>query len=108
MGRMSRAKGGRGEREVVQLARAAGFHDAARTHDGRTQVGRGDIAGIPGVHVEVKRREKLAVRAWLDEAAAEAHEHDLPVVAFRQNGGDWYAALPLDELLALLKHREAM
>lgn len=107
MSGMQRRKGARGELEVVQMARAAGFLDAARTSDGRTQAGRGDIAGIPGVHLEVKRREKLAVRAWLDQAAAEAHPHDLPVVAFRQNAGEWYAALPLDELLALLKHRDA-
>jgi hypothetical protein len=105
---MQRRKGKDGELEVVQLARAAGFHDAARTSNGRSQIGRGDIGGIPGVHVEVRRRETWALRAWLDQAEAEAHEHDVPVVAFRRNGGAWYAALPLDELLALLRHREAM
>lgn len=108
MSGMQRRKGARGELEVVQMARAAGFLDAARTSDGRSQIGRGDVAGVPGVHIEVRRREAWALRAWLEQAEHEAHEHDLPVVAFRRNNGPWYAALPLDELLALLKHRDAL
>lgn len=107
MGRMSRTKGGVGEREVVKLAKAAGFVDAERTSNGRHQRTRGDIAGIPGVTVEVKRVERLAFRASWDQCTEAAGEDLLPVLAHRWNGGEWLAVLPLDELLALLKHREA-
>lgn len=30
----------------------------------------------------------------------------IPIVAFRRSRSAWYAVVPLDELLALIKHRE--
>lgn len=108
MSARERRKGKAGELEVVALCRAAGWHDACRTHDGRTQRGRGDIAlGPGGVHFEVRRRETACIWAWLEDAEREAAPTELPVVAFRRSRSGWYAALPLDELLALLRLREA-
>lgn len=106
MGKMSRRKGGDGEREVVRIAKAAGYPDAERTSDGRHQRTRGDIAGIPGVTLEVKRTERLALRAAWSQCTEAAGPSDLPVLAHRWNGGEWIAMVPLDELLALLRHRQ--
>lgn len=106
MGKMSRTKGGVGEREVVALAKAAGFPDAERTSNGRHQRTRGDIAGIPGVSLEVKRTERLEFRKAWAQCTEAAGETDLPVLAHRWNGGEWVAVVPLGELLALLRFRE--
>jgi hypothetical protein len=103
---MSRTKGAVGEREVVALAKAAGFPDAERTSNGRHQRTRGDIAGVPGLSLEVKRVEALRLRASWDQCCEAAGDHAIPVLAHRWNGGEWLAVLPLDELLALQKHRE--
>lgn len=63
--RAERAKGARGELEVVGLVQAAGWPMARRTHDGREQALRGDIANGPaGVHLEVKRTERASVWSW--------------------------------------------
>lgn len=56
MSTMHRRKGARAEVEVVALARAHGY-TAARTRSGSGQA-RGDIAGLPGVALEVKRCER--------------------------------------------------
>ena len=98
-----RRKGANGELEVVKLLHAHGWTDAKRSSDGRSQNERGDIADGPtGVHLEVRRRETVNVWACLDKAEREAKAGDIPVVAFRRNRSAWYAALPLDILLALL------
>lgn len=97
---MSRRKGGSGEREVVKLAAAHGF-TGLRTRSGGGQV-RGDVAGIPGVALEVKRMERESVRAWFEQAEANCGD-DMPVVAHRKNRGPWLATLTLDDLLALVK-----
>jgi Holliday junction resolvase len=105
MGAMSRNKGGVGEREVVSLVKKAGFPDAERTSNGRHQRTRGDIAGIPGVTLEVKRTERLHLRQAWAQCQEAAGDSLLPVLAHRWNGGEWLAIVPLDELLALVKHR---
>ena len=102
-----RAKGARGELEVVQILKAHGWLDAKRTSDGRAQIERGDIADGPeGVHLEVRRRETTAIWAWLLQAEREARPSETPVVVFRRSRSGWYACLGLDELLGLLAERE--
>jgi len=107
MSKASRDKGAAAEREIVHILRDNGWKDAQRTHDGRAQRARGDIRnGPPGVHIEVKRHEKLNVPAALRQVEADANPLDLPVLVHRPSRQDWCATLPLDELLALLKLRE--
>ncbi len=108
MSTTERRKGATGELEVVALLRDHGWADARRTSDGRGQHARGDITNGPaGVHFEVKRQERLAVPAALRQAEADAAPHDVPVVVHRPSRSPWMATLPLDELLALLRLREA-
>ena len=107
MSARERRKGAAGELEVVHLLQAAGWSLARRTHDGREQSLRGDIANGPaGVHIEVKRTERANPWSWIEQANSDAAAHDVPVIAFRRSHSDWQAIIPLDELLALLKLRE--
>jgi hypothetical protein len=106
MAAKSRTKGVKGEREVAAIWQAAGFTV-------RGLEGQGDHLVIPGVglerwadgaltlHLEVKRQERVQLPGWLRQAAAEAPQGCIPVVAFRQNRGGWYAALPLEALVEL-------
>lgn len=106
MGRASRDKGARGELEVLQLVRDAGWTRATRNFASGA-VGNGDLAhGPAGVVFEVKRTERLDLPGAYRQAVEAAGPHDLPVVAHRRSRDPWLATLPLDELLALLRLRE--
>lgn len=107
MGRASRDKGSRGELEVVEMIRAAGWPFCHRNFDSGS-AGGGDVArGPAGVAVEIKRTEALRLReAWKQAVDDAAPRREIPVVMHRWNGGEWIAMLPADELLALLAHRE--
>jgi hypothetical protein len=102
-----RRKGAKGELEAIALIREAGWSHARRTHDGRTQSGRGDVAGGPaGVHVEIKRVERLNVPGALAQVRADADPLDIPVLVHRPSRSEWMATLPLADLLPLLALRE--
>jgi hypothetical protein len=104
-----RRKGKQGELEVVRLLHEHGWPDAKRSSDGRVQLQRGDIADGPrAVHLEVRRRETLALWAWLAQVEREARDGDTPVVAFRRSRSRWYAALELEALLDLLRELERL
>ena len=108
MSASERRKGGVGEREVVRALKDAGWPRAERTSNGRAQHARGDIAhGPEGVHVEVKRQERLNVPKAFRQIEADANPLDIPVLVHRPSGQDWMATLPLSDLLDLLKLREA-
>lgn len=98
MSAASRRKGLAGEREVADRFIAAGF-------DVRGLESSGDWLAIgrdATLHLEVKRQERLQLPAWLAQAKQEAPQGVPPIVVFRQNRGEWYACLPLEDLLRLL------
>jgi hypothetical protein len=105
MSRAERDKGARGEREVAAIFRAVGF-DCDRTPNSGALRVKGDLAGTVPAHVETKRCETARPWAWLAQAEADAPEGVTPVVAFRRNGGRWYAMLPLEHLAALMAAAE--
>lgn len=107
MSATERRKGATGELEIVHILRDNGWPDATRTHDGRVQRARGDIRNGPeGVHLEIKRHERLNVPKALRQVEEDANPLDIPVLVHRPSRQDWCATLPLDDLLALLKLRE--
>lgn len=103
----SRSKGKRGELEFIQKHLAPWWPQACRNLD-QFQDDKRDVANVAGTHFQIKRVERLNIWAALNQAETEAQETDLPVVAFRRNRGKWYCALEADELIALLRLREAL
>ena len=103
-GSTSRDKGASAEREVVRMFRDAGWPDAHRTSNGRAQIGRGDIEGLGGgLHVEVKRQERLNVPAAFDQVTRDARPLDLPCLIHRPSRHPWMLTMPLELALPLLK-----
>lgn len=104
MGRASREKGKRGEREVVALARE---HDLEADRTAALQAGgvpgAADVRlrAFPGLHVEVKRDERLSVDRMVRQAEEDAPAAAVPVVAYRRNGEPWRAVVPLEYLARL-------
>jgi hypothetical protein len=108
VGRTERNKGARGELEIVGLLRDHGWPRARRTHDGREQSQRGDIAEGPGgVYWEVKRQERLNVPAALAQVERDAPALVVPILVHRPSRQAWMTTLPLTDLLPLLSLREA-
>lgn len=87
-GRMGRRKGKVAEREVAAILTAYGF-EARR--DGRLA---DDLQhNIAGVHLEVKRREQLALPAWWRQTQRDAGDR-IPVLLYRRSGEPWHAMMP--------------
>ena len=108
MGAMSRHKGARGELEVVRELQARGI-DARRTAPMQAGGSRGDadVLSLPGVHIEVKRQERLCLDQWSRQAEADAPAGAMPVVAYRRSREPWRVALLLDDFLDLLQKARA-
>jgi hypothetical protein len=101
----SRAKGKRAELALAQVL-VPYWPEVVRNLD---QFGKNkaDLLNCAGVHWQVKHVESLNIWKALNQAITEAAPTDIPVVAFRRNRSQWYAALQLDELIPLLRLKEA-
>ena len=103
MGRMSREKGKRGEREAAELLRAHGFQ-ARRGQQHSGSPDSPDIKhDIPGIFLEVKRTESFRLYPALEQARQDRRAGDIPVVLHRQNGREWVAILSAEDLLSILR-----
>lgn len=111
MSKMSRDKGKRGEREIVDLLKSKGL-DAKRSGYFQVHKAGGDRQEYPDVlckeledfWIEVKRVERLSIHSAMDQAVFDANGSGrIPLVMFRKNGSKWNAALPLETLLELLE-----
>jgi Holliday junction resolvase len=98
--RSERSKGARGEREVATILRQYRLPAVRTPNSGGLHI-RGDLTGVSGWHFEVKRQETIRLPQWLRQAADECGDA-VPVVAFRQSRGEWFATLPLHDLARLI------
>lgn len=106
MGKSSRDKGARGEREVAAAFREGGFPEADR--GARLGKSGDDVIHVEGLHIEAKYRERLELWASLEQAETDAPRGMEPVLIFRRNRQPWRAALKLPFLLALLRDRRKL
>ena len=65
--------------------------------------GDADVVGLPGIHIEVKRVEKLNVSNAMSQAIGDAKNGDLPVVFHRKNNEDWLVTMRFDDWIELYK-----
>jgi len=70
---------------------------------------RGDIAGIPGVVIEVKNCARVELPKWISELETEIHNDkaDTGTVIHKKRGttdvGYWYATMPVSIWYELIK-----
>lgn len=105
MGRASREKGKRGEREFASFLRDLGL-EARRTQQFSGTEGTSDVSSsLNGVHLEVKRYAGIAAFRFLEQAERDADPDDLPVVAMREDRGEWgimFRAKDLERMAATI------
>lgn len=98
MAKFSKNKGKRGELELAALLRDLGFPDAHRSQQFCGSSSSADLLGIPGVHIEAKRCERLSIYTAYEQAVRDAEgTEDIPVVFHRRNEQRWLAILSLED-----------
>ena len=103
MGKMSKRKGASGEREAARKLNevlGTAFHRGRQYHGGPESP---DLAGdVPGLHVEVKRTEKLRLWEAVGQAKGDAGTDQVPIVMHRANHKPWVLIVEVDQLIRLL------
>ena len=102
MGINSREKGTRGERDVARYLREHGF-EARRGQQFCGANGDPDVVGIPGVHIEVKRVERLNIDNAMEQSTNDARDGEMPIVIHRKNGKKWLVTMTIDDFIRLYK-----
>lgn len=97
-------KGKNGELEFARLCRDEGF-DARRTAQYCGKTGdAADVIGLPGVHVEVKRVERLNVSDAMAQAVRDsAKSGKVPIVAHRKNNEGWLVTMRAQDWFKLYR-----
>ncbi len=102
MGKMSRAKGARGERELAKILREHGYENAKRGQQFSGLNGDADVVdALSGIHIECKRVEALNIDTALEQAVRDAREGEIPAVFHRRNNKPWKVTLKLEDFLSL-------
>lgn len=88
----SKQKGARFERSLASIFREQGYKEARRTAQYCGNTGdASDVVGLPGIHVEAKHQEKMALYDWIAQAKRDAEANgkgDLPAVFHKKNNAE--------------------
>lgn len=96
----SRSKGAKGERELARVLRQYGY-DCRRGQQYSGANGDADVVGLPGVHIECKRVERLNIHDAMDQAKRDSRDGEIPAVFHRKNNCEWLVTLQVDEFMKL-------
>lgn len=101
MGKSQQRKGAAGERELAALLSAAGYECQ---RGGSLSFGEvPDVLGLPGIHIEVKRVEKLNVVEAMEQAIRDSDRmlDGLPALFHRRNRKPWLVTMRMEDWLKL-------
>lgn len=99
----SRQKGARGERELANILKNEYGFDCRRGQQYCGANGDADVVGLPGVHIECKRVEKLNIDDALDQATRDKKDNEIPIVFHRKDHKKWKVTLSLDDFMHFYK-----
>lgn len=102
----SRAKGARGERELAGKLREYGY-EARRGQQYCGSNGDADVVGLPGIHIECKRVERLNLADAMEQAEDDARLGEKPVVFHRKAHCEWQVTMLLDDWIELYREWQA-
>ena len=92
----SRNKGANGERELANILKQYGY-DCRRGQQYCGANSDADVIGLPGIHIECKRVERLNIHDAMDQALKDSREGELPAVFHRKNRKDWLVTMRLED-----------
>lgn len=99
----SKKKGSHGELEISHILNDYGY-DCRRTaqYNGKELDSKADVIGLPHIHIECKRVEKLNIDNAMEQAIRDATT-DIPCVFHRKNHKDWLVTMRLGDWIELYK-----
>lgn len=106
MGKAERDKGKRGERELAGILRDYGY-DCRRGQQYNGLHGDADVVGLPGIHIECKRVERLNLDEAMNQAERDARPGEIPAVFHRKDRGKWKVTLLLTDFMDIYKEADA-
>lgn len=98
----SKQKGAKGEREFSNLCKEQGF-DTRRSQQYCGANGDADVIGLPNIHIEVKRVERLNIENAIEQAISDKKDNDIPIVAHRKNRKPWLVTMTVEDWFKLYK-----
>ena len=100
----SRRKGAAGERELAHKLNEYGYNTRRTVqYNGKAEEGQADLLGLPGIHIECKRVEKLNLYDAMAQAIHDAKDGEIPSVFHRRNHCEWLVSMRLDDWIKLYK-----
>ena len=101
MSKSQQRKGAEGERELVSILNSHGY--STERGGSETYGTIPDITGLPGIHIEVKRVERLNVSEAMRQAVrdAERFRDGMPTLFHRRNRQPWLVTMQLDDWIKL-------
>lgn len=100
-GRASQRKGADGERELAKIFLEHGYNC---TRGGSLSFGEvPDLSGLPGIHVECKRVERLNVQEAMEQSIRDSQRmgDGVPALFHRRNRKPWLVTMRLEDWLKL-------
>lgn len=100
-GKSSQRKGADAEREIVTILQSHGY---PAQRGGSLSYGTApDVYGLDGLHLEVKRRERLNLHAAYQQSQRDAQrfQDGKPIVVHRRSREPWMVTLSLDDFLKI-------
>lgn len=103
MGKSQQRKGADGERELVNVLNQHGYNTARGGSETFGTIP--DVIGLPGIHIEVKRVERLNVPEAMAQAVRDSvrFRDGLPALFHRRNRQPWLVTMRLIDWLELYR-----
>lgn len=101
----SRTKGANGERELALKLKEYGY-DCRRGQQYCGANGDADVIGLPGIHIECKRVERLNIEDAMTQAIRDKKTSEYPVVFHRKNNCKWLVTMRLEDWVEIYKQWE--
>lgn len=99
----SNRKGKDGERELSKLFRSYGFEGARRSQQFAGINNDADVVGLPNVHIECKRVERLNIHEAIEQTIRDKREEELGIVAHRKDRTPWLVTMTMDDWMEIYK-----
>lgn len=103
MSRYQQRKGAEGEKELASLLRSYGY--SVQWGGSATYGTVPDCYGLPGIHIECKRVEKLNVSEAMKQSIRDAlrFRDGLPALFHRKNRESWLVTMRLEDWMKLYR-----
>ena len=99
----SKQKGKKGELELSHKLSEYGYN-CRRTNQYCGNTGdASDVVGLPNIHIECKRVERLNIYDAIAQAKHDTKNDDIPAVFHRKNHCEWLVTLTLDDFMKIYK-----